>query len=643
MIKRFRLPRLVRFVIGFMLLCALITGGVVYGRRSGANGYACLAVLDSSGNAVELLEIHTGARYTFRREVTPWVDLTLRRTSPDGKYVAQIQSLGSRKYTLVVTETANDKITTSQANLVTAPDPSDYGYHDIVWSPDSSRLALVWSHRPPQERFIVTLKLDGTDLQRRDNVTFLHGWSIDGQNLAVSLAAPFQGFNRPLYLWSLSAAKLTIVSRSGYEPIAAVWSPTHTHLAFVERPAGNLQGAAWLGIASAAGGTVIRLALPSAVQQVMARLLWSPDGRYLVVMFDAQGQTMLSLIDAGKGATLLQTPINDKQTMQLPQLWLENSRVLMFVRSDTSTNWVKYYLDENRYEIIVPDIQDISRTNSPYSGKVVVSYAHDGMSNVGVIDTDGTNFVPLIEQVDGRPFFERSPDGKALAILWSKYADPARHLTWITADRSEPHTLAENFQGDVVVKWVDGSKAIIIFASGGARSGVHLIKTGDGSQQTLFTGKASLVTLYSNRDAGQYDGFLRQDEQGNSWIDAYDANGQRIYHLQTNSNPIQTGIVLPDGKSVALITRMRSQTQQYDLSISSADGQWSRTIRSGMSILELLMGSPDGKMLAFEQIAAGGIQTIEIINPDGASVGSFGMARSVGWSNLRWATCDSHE
>ena len=296
------------------------------------NGYACLAVLDGSGKPAELLEVHTGARYAFRRKLLPWVDLTLRRTSPDGKFVAQIQSLGSRRYTLVVTETASDRITTSQANLVTAPDPSDYGYHNIVWSPDSSRLALVWSHRPPQERYIVTLKIDGMDLQRRDNVSFLHGWSVDGQNLAVSLATGSQGFNRPLYLWSLSGAKWTVVSRS--------WLRNDCRSLVANRSAPCIRGTAcWQSTGRVvawhcldSGGISHQIGITIAVQQVMARLIWSPDGRYLVVMYDAQGQTMLSLIDVGKGTTVLQTPINNSQTMQIPQLWLENGRVLMFAR-----------------------------------------------------------------------------------------------------------------------------------------------------------------------------------------------------------------------------------------------------------------------------------------------------------------------
>jgi Tol biopolymer transport system component len=637
------LRRLTRTVTGILLICALITGGVVYGRRSGANGYACLAVLDSSGNPVELLEVHTGARYAFRRKLLPWVDLTLRRTSPDGKYVAQIQSFGSRKYTVVVTETANDRITTSQANLVTAPDPSDYGYHDIVWSPDSSRLALVWSHRPPQERFIVTLKLDGTDLQRRDNVSFLHGWSVDGQSLAVSLATGSQGFNRPLYLWSLSGAKWTIVSRSGYETIAAVWSPTDTRLAFVERPAGNLQGAAWLGIASAAGGSVTRLALPSAVQQARARLIWSPDGRYVVVIYDAQGAEMLSVIDVGKGTTILQTPIDDEQTMKLAQLWLENSRVLTFVRNnaDSTIDWVKYYLDENRYETVVSNIEQISPLSHPYSRKVMVWHARAGKHNVSLINADGTSHVTLVESANVTSQIERSPDGKGFAILWDSIEDLEYefHLTWITADSPVPRTLAESFQGEVAFRWVDNSRAIAVMGKNGASWTTLLIQTDDASHQTLYSGLATFVTLYASPIEREYTGFLRADEKGTPWIDVYDSQGQRIYHIQANHNLIDTGLVAPDGQSVVFVTRMKSQLQEYELLISSADGLWSRTVRSRMSVIGPLVWSPDGRMLVFRQNS--GIQTIEIISPDGTPVQSFDAAGVRG--DLRWSRCDSHE
>jgi hypothetical protein len=637
------LRRLTRTVTGILLICALITGGVVYGRRSASNGYACLAVLDGTGKPVELLEVHTGARYTFRREVTPWVDLTLRRTSPDGKYVAQIQSLGSRKYTLVVTERAGDRITTSQANLVTAPDPSDYGYHDIVWSPDSSRLALVWSHRPPQERFIVTLKIDGTDLQRRDNVSFLHGWSVDGQNLAVSLATGSQGFNRPLYLWSLAGAKWAVVSRSGYETIAAVWSPTDPRLAFVERPAGNLQGAAWLGIASAAGGSVTRLALPSAVQQTMARLLWSPDGRYLAVIYDSQMVMMLSLIDASKGTTILQTPIDEAATRYLPQLWLENSQVLTFVRGGSGYDWVKYYLEENRYETIVQNIQYFYVWNyMSISGKVIAGYLRNASYHVDLITPDGTNRVALIANANRRPNLWLSPDNKALLISWAttQNGQSWSHLTWVTGDGGNPHTLTDNFQSVDMLKWLEGATSFVVKVKQDTESSIRLIKIADGSQQVLFKGSPSFIPLNNLEAEVKYLSLMWKDANGENWIDAYNSDGKRIYHFRVSYYFAGSAYLSPDSQNILFLSKPPS-SGKFELLISSANEQQIRPIRSEIGLMNFLVWSPDSKMFAVGLDMANGAPTIEVIAPNGIAIQSFDATNIRG--EVKWVRCDSHE
>jgi Tol biopolymer transport system component len=642
MIKRFRLSKVARLVIGILLTSALIAGGVVYGRRSASNGYACLAVLDSSGKPVELLEVLSGARYTFRRKIVPWVDLTLQRTSPDGKYVAHLQSTGSRQYTLIIKEPATDTITATQPNIVTAPDHADYGYHDIVWSPDSTRLALVWSHRPPQERFISTLKIDGTDFQRRDNVTFLHGWSADGQNLAVSLGTGAQGFNRPLYLWSLSGAKLTVVSRSGYEPIAAVWSPTGTQLAFVERPSGNLQGAAWLGIASTTKASVTRLALPSAVQQARARLVWSPNGRYLAVIYDAQGASMLSVMDVEKGTTVLQTPAHDTQTMLIPQLWLENSRVFTFVRanSNSTIDWVKYYLDENRYETVVLNIQEIVRADSLYSGKVAVRYAHNGMQNVDLTSADGTNRIPFIENASEVEVFPWSPDGKAIMALWTPHLQRQTHLTWMTTGTNR-FTLVDNF---VAVprssRWLEGSKALVIREIGQTEATIWLVNLANGSQQILYKGLSAPASKFVEIDP-HVVGFQWQDDNGMQWIDGYNAEGNRIYHFQAIGDVESPIHLSPDRQLAALSARQRNQSYTHDLLISSADGQQLQILRTRLNSLQNIQWSPDGKLIGFWGFASNGAPILEVLRPDGSSqqiFDAYGMQGS-----FRWARCDSYE
>ena len=172
-----------------------------------------------------------------------------------------------------------------------------------VWSPDRSRIAFVSSDpydgRAPA--VLYTIAADGSDLRlvaRSIHPNALPSWSPDGTAIAATSVARWD-LRREAGLLVVNVVDVatgssrSISTSTGLQATSPAWSPDGGGVAFLARsrlddPRQNpLSGAADVLLWAPADGRIRNLtngSLPDA-----ARLVWSPDGRTLLVTTRARG------------------------------------------------------------------------------------------------------------------------------------------------------------------------------------------------------------------------------------------------------------------------------------------------------------------------------------------------------------------
>lgn len=193
---------------------------------------------------------------------------------------------------------------------------------------------------------------------------------------------------------------------------------------------------------------------------------------------------------------------------------------------------------------------------SPDGSRILFSSNRAGVSQLYLMNADGSNVRQLTTESAGAYSANWSPDGKRIVYITSGAAD-ADQIVIMNADGTQRHTISEA-KGNQSPSWsADESK--ILFA------------TGDFPNINIYT---------MNADGGE-----KRNIAPNPGFD-YDPAWS------------------PDGKTIALVTGIRGQGVR--VWVMNADGSGRRRITNSADAEERPAWSPDGRYLAFQASKRGG-------------------------------------
>jgi WD40 repeat protein len=227
--------------------------------------------------------------------------------SPDGRWMAFLSERSFFSIDLFVADAATGAIVAQLTDTAADPRYSNLQYIDSAgaWDPDGRRLAIgtVTSGRAAITVFRWPGGSREFDVVVDDVDEILNPtWSPDGGSIAFSAMS---GGVTDLYVYDLAAGRLRRLTRDTFADMQPVWEPGGRRIAFVSDRFTTDADALVLG--------TLRLALidvDSGITQDVPALAagkhispqWSPDGRWLYFVSDADGSSDLYRLQLNDGA-----------------------------------------------------------------------------------------------------------------------------------------------------------------------------------------------------------------------------------------------------------------------------------------------------------------------------------------------------
>ena len=227
--------------------------------------------------------------------------------SPDGRWIAFLSERSFFSIDLFVADATTGAIVAKLTDTAANPHYSNLQYIDSAgaWDPDGRRLAIgtVTSGRAAITVFRWPGGAREFDVVLDDVDEILNPtWSPDGRSIAFSAMS---GGVTDLYVYDLAAGRLRRLTRDMFADMHPVWEPGGRRIAFVSDRFTTDADALVLG--------TLRLALidvDSGITQDVPALAagkhispqWSPDGRWLYFVSDADGASDLYRVQMSHGA-----------------------------------------------------------------------------------------------------------------------------------------------------------------------------------------------------------------------------------------------------------------------------------------------------------------------------------------------------
>jgi dipeptidyl aminopeptidase/acylaminoacyl peptidase len=296
---------------------------------------------------------------------------------------------------------------------------AEEGFH---FSPDGKQVAYSWNNSGVWEIYILSLSQGAEALQITAGPGAKVGprWSPDGARLAYALDAD-GGELWDIYICEVATGKhINLTPNSAYaiSPLLS-WSPDGLRIAFTCDRSGHFDT-----YVKEVGGGEARLILGSEFPEREAH--WSPDGRWLAVVAEAEGQNFATFIVPSEGgmprAIALPSTGSRKPAMLSARdaRWSPDGARLAFA-SD--------HLGEYQIGIFTLQSGEISWVTqgegrkerpawSPDGRWLAFQYGEGPTSSVGVLDvaTGKTRKFAVGKGVHERPIF--SPDGAHLGVVF---------------------------------------------------------------------------------------------------------------------------------------------------------------------------------------------------------------------------------
>lgn len=538
--------------------------------------------------------------------------------------------------------------------------PVFYQYH---WAPASNRLAYLHGADTVTNQPAVTVFDLAQGPEAINEVSFpvpmesyydFRGWSNSGAYLVLRTGG------EGLVIWSVERQQVvyeTSVRIDNYVWGGGfTWSPDDSHLATIW---GDDRYNSFVSLVSPADGQEVIFPLRdlgTLDYRSIQALRWSPDSDQVALYYrDASGYDSVVVygIDGGQVRQELvytpETPV---------AFWSANGQNLLYWETLREGY---YHLTEwdpvaGTYEIILKTTQPpfFDREGPPLlfasaGSRMAIFQEHTGgAASISVMNADGSDAVPFLENVAAAGYPDWSPTGETVAAAWAVEEDGRREVrvSWMHrsglgyTEMDGDYIDARNFL------WSPDGRVLTFVGVGESGFSLEWAEVETGKVRALLTGLSDVVYPAFDERTGAYS-VRWQKADGQQGFAAFDRDGSPLYHIafyDPDGTPIsdfRDPFWSPDGQHVALKSRTGNQER---LLVMAADGSDLRLVQSGLSGLGDPIWSPDGSLLAFSYAVGRGTIRLSIVDTSGEvrwsiSTESLYGGQWPGYSALEWLRC----
>jgi Tol biopolymer transport system component len=570
--------------------------------------------------------------------------------SPDGRY-----RLVALEDGVFLQETGTD---TAPVRLSEYVSPVFYQYQ---WAPASNRLAYL--HGADTNQYAVTVFDVSQGLEAITEVTFpvpmrsyydFKGWSNTGDYLILSA----EDVGRAI--WSVDQQR--IVYQTSVNVDERIWGGGHTWSQDDSRVAYIWEDERYnrfISMVSIDNGQEIIFPLrdlgPLHYQSIRS-VRWSPDNRRVALYYrDGSGIDTVTLYDLDHS----QYRLNIQYAPETPVAsWSADGQTVLYwetLGGDT------YRLSEwnpvdDRHTVLLKATQPpfFDQEGSPLlfataQSRMATFTEHpDGTVSIVVMNADGSDVTPLLENVAAAGYPDWSPTGETVAAAWAVEEDGRREVrvSWMQRSGLGYTEMDGDFIDARNFLWSPDGRVLTFVGVGESGFSVEWVEVETGEVQVLLTGLSEVVFPAFDERTGDYS-VRWQKADGQQGFAAFDRDGSPLYQIAFH-DPADTPIGdfsdpfwSPDGQHVALKSRTGNQER---LLLMAADGSDLRLVRSGESGLGDPVWSPDGSLLAFSHSVGRGPIWLSIVDTEGdarwsISTESLYGGRWPSYTTLEWLRC----
>jgi hypothetical protein len=636
--------------LGVLLVINFLwVGGALALGSSQAATFACLSltdtILDSTADGPilrthkEIFDVRTGIRQWVEQTLPANTEITLLIRRPDGKYGLYIDSSdGQGNGYLIATDPAlpgTDIVRLPRPN--TPPSLSGIRFDQRIglWSPDNQRLAYLWRDDSYNEVLSI-LGMDGSrvSLPRLSDFynPLIHSWSADNQLLATTVGLDT---NFALHIWQTQPPRLLSLAPGLASDKAMFeigqWSPTGNTFAAISTY-GQTRAELSLLRPSAEDGQLQRLALLPVPFSYEMEVAWSPDSRYITLIYYSLGEgkrlQLYQLSAEGQVTELGNFALGNSFLPQRPFYWVDDGETLLLWRSGNDSSQLAAITPASGEEtLMAADVryEILTNTNSrPLTSegnlltaqRLVLPIYQQGKYSVQLYNLDlpsSQSMTTLVAGADKISGIYWSPDGQQLLVHWLK-EDDTSYFTWADNVGGNAQTIASQVINIAQLRWLRGNQQVLY--GGSAADNKHrvgVLTPATGESITLVEGLFQVGSIGQDKtDDSIY--IWWQDSENHLQIAGFLPNGQPLYRFRSvqAQGPGQTAELARAPNNAAAIMLI-SPSADWSVQWVSNNAEPTRVLVPAVyKYYGLPFWSPDSGYFSF----AYSVKTTTLINSD---------------------------